>query len=295
MSIKKQFATLRDNWLMIVLGIVVLVFISGGNGVVNQSFDSMKNLGGASFERGYDGMIDSEMMDYYPGASVSGDFAPEIEERKITKTSSLSTEIKRGEFGAAEEKLKNIVTSSGAYLLNERVNRNGEGWKGYFYGSYSLKVDTNKYDSVVAQLKEIGEVQDFNENALDVTGRYENLEVEIGVERTRLARYMEMYTNAKDVKDQIDLNDRIFDQERRIKYLENSLENLDNRIEYSSISFSMTEERSEWTDIALVKLSELVRGFVDSLNVLLHFVFGVIPWVIVGALSWLVWKKIRSD
>lgn len=288
MGIKEQINTLKENWLMIVLVLVVLIFISGGNGIVNDTLGSMKNLGQTA---GYSNMVDIESIGYYPG--TSGDFAPEIEDRKITKTSSLSTEIERGEFGEAESQLKNIVSSSGAYLLKERVNRNGEGWRGYFYGAYLLKVDTSKYDAVVSQLKEIGEVQSFNENMVDVTGRYDDLEVELEAERQRLVRYMEMFDEAKGTEYRIDLNDRIFDQERRIKYLENSLRNIDNRIDYSSISFSMTEERSEWTDIILVKLSSLVRGFVESVNTLLGFIFVIIPWAVGFFIVRFFWKKLK--
>ena len=183
MGIKEQFEKMKENWLMLVLALVVIVFLSGSNGIVGQS---LNNIGG-SFEKGYADMVDSRVMGYYP--ETNSDFAPEVEERKIVKSSSLSTETARGEFGEAEERLKNIVTSSGAFLLDERVNRNGEGWRGYYSGYYQLKVNVDKYDSVVAQLKEIGEVQSFSENMDDVTGSYNDLEIEVGVEKERLARY----------------------------------------------------------------------------------------------------------
>lgn len=285
MSIKKQFVTLKKNWLMVVLGLVVLIFLSGG-GIVRDSFDGVSS----SFDKGYGGV--GESLNYYP-ESDSG-FVPEVEERKVVKSSSLSSEVERGEFGEAEERLKNIVSSSGAYLLSERVNKDGEGWGGYFSGYYSLKVESSKYETTVAQLKEIGEVQSFNENMADVTGRYDDVEIELGVERTRLVRYLEMYGEAEDVGDKIDLNDRIFDQERRVKYLEDSLARIDERVEYSSISFSMVEERCEWADIVFVKLSDLVRGFVGSLNSLLSFIFSVVPWVLAGFVGWFFWKRFRK-
>lgn len=296
MGIKDQLVKMKENWLMIVLVLVVLVFISGGNGIVNTGLNSAGGFikgvpSGGAYE-----MADMDVASssrYYPGYDDGG-FAPEVEERKITRTSSLSSEVERGEFREAEERLKNIITSSGAYLLNEGSNRNGEGWRGYYSGYYSIKVDTEKYSAVVAQLKEIGEVQNFNENMVDVTGRYEDLSVQIETEKARLARYLEMYAEAKDVNDKIELNDRIFNQERTIKYLENSLENIDNRIDYSTISFSMGEERSEWTNIVFVKMSSLVRGFVESLNSLLKFVFGVVPWAIAAWVVWFFYKRFKN-
>jgi len=289
MSVKEQLLKMKENWLMVVLVLVVVLFLSGGNGIVGDAFGDLKSFGQSS-DRGYG--VEAESLSYYPG--VNDGFAPEIEERKIVKSSSLSTEIERGEFSEAEEKLKNIISSSGSFLLNEQVNKNGEGWRASLYGYYSLKVETGKYDSVVSQLKEIGEVQSFNENVLDVTERYDDVEIELGVERERLVRYLEMYDSADEVSDRIELNDRIFNQERTIKYLEDSLENIDSRIDYSSISFSMSEETSSWDNIVFVKLSDLTRSFVSNLNTLLSFVFGVIPWAVVLLIGWFSWKWFKK-
>lgn len=289
MSVKDQFNKMKENWLMVVLALVVVLFLSGGNGIVSDSIGNIQSFG-KSFDGG---VAEIGIASYYPG--VGGGFAPEIEERKIVKSSSLSTEINRGKFVEAEAELKNIISNSGAYLLNERVNKNGEGWRASLSGYYSLKVETGKYDSVIAQLKEIGEVQSFNENMLDVTERYDDVEIEIKVERERLARYMEMYEDADEVSDRIELNDRIFNQERTIKYLEDSLENIDSRIDYSSISFSMSEEKSNWTNIVFVKLSDLIRSFVNNLNTLLGFIFGIVPWAVALFVGWFFWKRFRKS
>jgi hypothetical protein len=285
MGIKGQLVMMKENWLMVVL--VVLVFLSGGNSIVSDVIWSA-----SSFDKGYENVVNSE-MGYYPDVGGS-DFAPEVEERKIVKSSNLFTEIERGDFSKTEEQLKNIITSPETFLLDERVNKNGEGWESYYFGYYQLKIDVEKYDSVVAQLKEIGELQSFSENMNDVTGSYDSLEIEIDVEEERLLRYLEMYRDADIVSDQIDLNDRIFNQERKIKYLKDSLENIDDRIDYSSVSFSMSEERSEWTNIAFVKLSSLVRSFVDSFNTLLSFIFGIIPWILGLLVVSYFWKHFRK-
>jgi len=49
------------------------------------------------------------------------DFAPEVEERKIIKTTSMSSEVDRGTFGAAVLNLKNIIDSSDSFILNENI------------------------------------------------------------------------------------------------------------------------------------------------------------------------------
>ncbi len=294
MGIKKQFTILKENWLLIVLAIVLFIFLSGGSGVLNNlatqsGFDNSWSRAGMESR----GLTDSIKGGYYPGFANS-DFSPETEERKIIKTASLSTEIKRGLFKEAESKLKNIITSSDTYLLNEQVSKQGDRRKSYYYGSYQLKVDVEKYDSVISQLKEIGTIESFNENTNDVTGRYTNLGIEIEVEKQRLLRYEEIYNNAKSVSDQIDLSDRIFNQERTIKYLEDSLKNIDQRVDYSSIYFTMNEERSEYYDVVLVKLSTLIKSLVGSFNTLIQLVFVLIPWAIALFFIGLGWKHFKK-
>ena len=61
MSVKDQIGKLKENWLMVVLGLVVLMFISGGNGIIGQSFDGI----GGFADRSYNskgGIHESEMM-----------------------------------------------------------------------------------------------------------------------------------------------------------------------------------------------------------------------------------------
>ena len=179
-------------------------------------------------------------------------------------------------------------------MLSEQLSKKGDERKSYYYGSYRLKVNVEKYDSVISQLKEIGTVESFNENTNDVTGRYTNLAIEIEVEKQRLLRYEEIYLNAKSVSDQVDLSDRIFNQERTIRYLEDSLKNIDQRVEYSSINFVMNEKRSEYYDVIFVKLSALVKSLVGSFNNLIQLVFVLIPWGIALLAIRFAWKFFRK-
>ncbi|MCK5321325.1 DUF4349 domain-containing protein [Candidatus Pacearchaeota archaeon] len=294
MGIKKQFSILKENWLLIILAIVLFVFLSGGSGFLNNiatqsGFDNTWSRGAMESMA----FTDSAKGGYYPGFANS-DFAPETEERKIIKTASLSTEIGRGSFKEAEDKLKNIITLSDAYLLNEQVSKQGDERKSYYYGYYQLKVDVEKYDSAISQLKEIGIIQSFNENTNDVTGRYTNLAIEIEVEKQRLLKYEQIYANAESVSDQIDLSDRIFNQERTIKYLEDSLKNIDQRVDYSSIYFTMNEERSEYYDVIFIKLSTLIKNLVGSFNTLIQLVFVLIPWALALLLIIFGWKHFKK-
>ena len=176
--------------------------------------------------------------------------------------------------------MKSIVKSSDSYLLNENVNAYDSGRRSYKAGYYQIKVDSKKYDSIILQLKEVGEVKSFNENAEDITGAYTDLKVELEAEKERLKRYQSMYDEAKEIINKIDLSDRIFNQERTIKYLEDNVKNMDNRVSYSTIYLTINEKRSEYADVIFVKISELIKSFVGSINLLLRTIFIIAPWAV---------------
>ncbi|MBI4175912.1 MAG: DUF4349 domain-containing protein [Candidatus Aenigmarchaeota archaeon] len=285
-SVGEQLQKLKENWLLILLVLLVLLFLSSGNlfGALS-SFSASQGFTSAD----YGSYKSSAVSRYYEAGGAnyrdsgspygySGDFAPEVKDRKITKQSDVSTEVERGRFKEAESKVTNIVSSSGSFLLSQNVNRYGEEKKSYYAGTYTIKVEAGKYDAVVAQLKEIGKVTSFRESQLDITATYENLNIEIQAEKARLERYRQLFNETAQVEQKIQLTDKIFEQERKISYLEESLANTGQRVDYSTIILSVNEKRSEYAYVVLVKLSELVKSFVDSVNTLVRFAVIVLPW-----------------
>ncbi|MBI2664526.1 DUF4349 domain-containing protein [Candidatus Woesearchaeota archaeon] len=289
MSISSQLSRLKENWLIIVLVLLVLSF-SNCSGL-----SSPLGLGnGFSPQRAaYDYAESAIASERYIAPTPSSGFAPEVEVRKIIKTASLSSEVKKGAFTSAESQLKNIIQSSDSFLLDQSVRELGEPRSKYKSGSYNIKVDTEKYNSVISQLRQIGEITYFSETDTDVTARVENLDDRLEAERSRLQRYQSMFDTASRVEDQITLNDRIFEQERTIKYLEESLRNIGQQIDYSSISFTLTERQSDYASIAFVKLSQLVKNFVGSVNSLLTLFVVVVPYAFAAAIAWFGYNLVR--
>ncbi len=292
MSIKNQFNIIKDNWLIVLVLLIVVVVTLGGNIMGLGSNDMMMKSQGMYATD----MAMSESASYRGGSmpGYNNDFAPEVEERKIVKTTSLSTEVEKGAFQTSEDKLKAIVTASDSYILNTNTNKNSYGNREYMRGYYQIKVDTAKYDAVVSQLKEIGEIQSFNENENDITGSYTNREIELQVAKDKLLRYQNMYEEAEQFSDKLDLNDRIFNQERAVKYLEDSINNMDQKVEYSTISFTLSEKQGNYANIALAQFSDLIKSLVSSFNGLLYVFFVVLPWAVAITIITLIVRIFRK-
>ena len=123
----------------------------------------------------YGGAYDKDIAQeaYYRGAiapAPSSDFAPEVDERKITKSASLSAEVKRGLFTEADSQVKAIIKSSNSYLLSENSNKYGRGLGQYRVGSYQIKVEQEKYTQImdwVAQYPEANWPADLSKLTLE--------------------------------------------------------------------------------------------------------------------------------
>ncbi len=294
MTIKEQFQRIKENWLIALLLAVVLILFMGLP--ATETLQQGVFQGGIAYDKGYasEAAVDSR-IGIMPPVYYDG-FAPEVQDRKITKTASLATEVERGRFQEAESKLKGIIKTADAFLLNENAQKYdyGDGRRSYYSGTYTIKVEEGKYEALVGQLKQIGEVTSFSESADDITEQFVDLETELAAEKERLLRYQQMLKEATIVEDKIQLSDRIFNQERTIKYLEEQLKSTGERVSYSTVYVTITEKQSEYVNVVLVKFSELIANFVHSLNNLLKLLVGLIPYAILAVLAWLGWKKYRK-
>lgn len=290
MGFKEQLNKIKENWLLIAIILLLLIVVTSGSSVMRVGTASMSKsmeYAGASYDSArYNG-------GYYPPVPSDGDFAPGEENRVLTKSASLTTEITRGTFDTAATNLKGITSSSKSIVLSENVQKYGELGKEYRQGSYQLKVPVEQYATVIAQLKGLGEVKNFNENTQDITGEALDLKTELAVEKARLDRYNKMLEDATIVQDKIQLSDKIFDQERRVAYLQEQTAQMGARVEYSTVSLYLNEKPSEYTNVALAKFSALWRTLVESVNTLFYAVFAVLPWAIAAGLVALVWKLFR--
>jgi len=290
MTFKEQLMKLKENWLLAVLIVVILLvasFASSGNNFMSRNVFSQA-YGGTMMESAI--APSSAKMGY----AMDSGFAPNVQERKITKNAYMGSEVERGAFQTAEEQLKMIVKSSDAYLLNENSNLYGEGKRAYHYGNYEIKVDTKKYDAVVAQLKQIGKVTSFSENSADITQTYVDTKTQLEAEQSRLKKYQEMYAQAVNINDKIQLTNSIFDEERTIKYLQEALSNVDQRVDYSTINVAISEKQSSYANIVVVTFGQLITSLVDSFNTLLKLIFAVLPYAIAAGLIWLVVKLVKG-
>lgn len=298
MAIKDQLSKLKDNWLLILIPLVLLFMFAGGfswlpaliGGFAPSSYESAPS---GDYGSSFGGIPDISAA---PRAS-SGSFgepSTAAKDRMIAKTAGMDANVERGAFPDAEAELNAIVESSGAYLLEQNVQTYDEGIAQYKVGRYRIKIDAAKYDEVIPRLKELGKLDSFTEDAEDVTQAYTDIGIELENEKKRLARYEALYNEATSTEDKISLSDRIINQEYRISYLEQSLKDVGEQVVYSTIDVTLREEQSGYAELSFVGLSDLVKAFVGSLSGVIYLLVLLLPWALgIWLVVWLV-RKLRG-
>lgn len=309
MTVKEQFAKLKNNWLLILLPLVLIFAVMGGfsglsllAGDFSASSDSvggyerpspMMYAESGSYESASYAKAPSAISSL-PASDASDVAAPEIKDQMIAKTASMETKVERGTFLDEEARLKAIITASDAIMLWQNVEAYGEGMAQYQVGRYQIKIDSKKYDAIVSQLKGIGKVESFKENSEDVTQTYTDLNIELEGEKKRLERYEQMYKEATLIEDKIDISDRIFNQENYIKYLEESLKNVGEQVVYSTLDVTITETKSGYAELTFIKPSDLAKALVGSVSGLIYLFIVLLPWALGLWLVVVVVRKIRG-
>lgn len=270
MGIKEQLMKIKDNWLLIaifVLGIFMVFFLISGAGSMNSSLKMAS--GGAYYESGsYRGYDSNSLM-------------PNVLERIVVKTASMSLEVKG--FDDAQAQVKSYVQSNQAILVSENVNTV---YSKYRNGYYTISVPKEKYAAMIEQLKGIGEVQSFNENANDITGSYLNLQDVLSAEQSKLRSYETLYNSTSNIDEKIKLLDRIYTQQNTVRQLELQKNNKDERIDYSQISLTMQEKRPTHANVVFATIGDLWSSFKASLNVMLYIIAYLSPFILLGLLIW---------
>jgi hypothetical protein len=274
----KFIKKLKENWLNYTILFLLVVMIFGSSvGNVSSSLSS-KSL---SMDRA-GGYYANEM--YYDSG-----FVPEAQDRKITKNGNLNLESDK--YNLAKENILRVSDIYNVILLKNNEYVNNDNYKRL---TLSGKIDSNKLESYLNEIKSFGKVEFFNVYSNDVTESYTNYDERISRYSNQLVKYENMLSDKISVEDEIKIHKRIDNIEDNLFYLKKNFQNLDNRIVYSQVDISLSEEISVLDQVDFINLEEGFKGFVESLGAALWLVIYVLGFVLPFVLVYGVYKLIRK-
>lgn len=248
------------------------------------------------------GCTGSELSDFSGGssgvASSNAEFrapsaAPAADSQYVTKESDIRIRVDEGTLEAKFESTRTMLRNAGAQLSGVTYNEY-TGSKEY---RMTVKVPPDKFDAINDQLKAVGEVKGMSVSLEDVTKQYTDLDTRIKNRELELERLYVLYNRSDNISDLLDVEREITRVETDLELLKQEKQALVSRIDLSTITVAIYEEKPATQQIT-PSMEGLGSLFFGALAVAISLIVALsgflLPLVIVVAVLWLVYKKLRG-
>lgn len=229
-------------------------------------------------------------------------------ERKMIRTVSLSFTIPSSDtLAASVNTISSDVAKFGGYVAN-----NDSTYGDYAYGSLSIKIPTAKADAFIEALKGSGmKLTNFADSTEDVTLQYVDVASRLKVKEETKKKYEEYLAAATSMEDTMSIEKELSSVISDIESYQSQLNVLKNQVDYTTISVSISCERSEEAETfpeefmrTLKNLGSEVGGtFIDGfcwfVNALVMLLFAVpLLIIVIRAVMFAVgrpWKRKKKE
>ena len=167
---------------------------------------------------------------------TAGDAAPQ-EGQTAKKIYTAHLEAETTDFDTAQSDLGSLVDEVGGYFANRSVSSHSS----YRYGDYTVRVPAAQFETFLSRMGETFYLTYSTDSEEDVTEAYYDIEARLTTQRTKLERLQDLLSKADNMADIITIESAISETELTIEQLTGSLQTYDNRIEYATITISLSE------------------------------------------------------
>lgn len=214
------------------------------------------------------------------------------QDRKLIRTGSITFEV--DSLAAARDAAEKWVSQYSGY-----VSDSSEDGRTLFI---TAQIPSVHFDEAMSSSSQVGTIKSKEVNSTDVSDEYYDLDSRLGTKRILLERLDSYLKKAKDVKDLIDIEEKINDVTSDIESMQGQLNRLSKQIDYSTITLTanlpvnQTEQGYVFPD-AKSKFREfwgnILSFFCNFLFILLYIIIYGIPIVLLlFFLYWLCFGKI---
>ena len=215
----------------------------------------------------------------------------DVIKKKIIKDGRLGMDVKN--LSASKTNIDTIVRNLGGYYDNESLSNND------YATAYDLKIriPSDKFEILIAKIESgEGEVSYKEIDARDVTEEFIDLETRLGNKQKYLTRYQELLRNAKNIKEILDIEEKIRVLEEEIESTTGRLKYLNDQVNYSTLELNISQKkafkytppfRQNFFEKLKQSLSRGWYGFVDL------FFFLLSNWAVLILLAVLIWLWIK--
>ncbi len=230
-------------------------------------------------------------------------------DRKIIVNGSISLEVTDLENSIGF--ITDLTKKYGGYIENSNIDNNS-----YYYtehrnevikdGNLSIRIPSNKFQSAIDEIKELGELTNVSTNSMDVSEAYYDTATRIENLKIQENRLRELLVLANNIEEILKIENEINRVRNDIDLMSTDIRRWDKQVSMSSLYIYLREVKdSELSSIDVsTSWGKAQKGFVKAVNNLLKgaeilFIFLVtaIPYIIILAailiVVFIIVKKIK--
>jgi len=220
---------------------------------------------------------------------------PVAGDRKVIKNAYIELEIEVGKFESTMFELTNLAEQNGGFISNSQSYSDSEG--NLTSGSVTIRIPSNKYNSALNRVKEMGTVKSTSSSGQDVTQEYTDLESRLRNYEAQEEILLDLMKDSKKVSDSLEVQRELSNVQEQIELIKGTMQYLDDLISFSTIDVFF-HEPEPITDPGWGFVEALKRGLRGAVNVFNWLVVAIIVtaplWILIGIILIIVWQVIRA-
>ena len=211
-------------------------------------------------------------------------------ERKIVRSAQLNIEVE--DMDTAIAALRERTQALGGMVdACEISGRKADGR----WASLSLSVPSESLDGFLSDAGGLGTVTRESSQTTDMTDTYYDNASRLASAQAQKQRLDELYAQAQDMSDIIEITDALYDLQWEIDTLTGANQRIDTRVALSQVSITLSEKASDEPEEAPGFVERIKRSAEDGLEALADFLESLVlfvvwaaPWAAVVAVAVLV-------
>lgn len=197
-------------------------------------------------------------------------------DREIIRNADMSLRV--DDVRGATSQVAAVAEAADGRVASESINSTGEA----LYANLTLRVPSDRLDSVIAEISGLGEVTSLSVVADDVTAQGADLDARISALQTSVTRLRQLLAQATTTKDLIEVEGELTERQAELDALLAQRAVLSDAVAMSTLNvyISPSSEAAQWTPPGFLSglqsgwnaLRTLVAGLITMAGFLLPFV-----------------------
>lgn len=222
-----------------------------------------------------------------------------VQERLIIKTADVSMVV--DDVATALVQLTTDVTDKGGFVVNQSINKRGNGFDGYI----TFRIPSDAFDAQLQSFSSLGDVTSQSVRGQDVTEEYVDINAQLDNLRRTEAQFQQILTRANTIEDILSVQRELSTVRTQIERFEGRKQYLEQSAKLSTITVHLStnpenlpvlDESDTWRPLAIAK--DAVRGLrsagIALANAVIWLVVYIPLWLVLAGVVWIIrylWKK----